>query len=252
MISLKDMLVDNAIDSFEDVLSDEMYQFINKKFDPMLTDLEKKEDNIVNKFIENYMQNLKFIMAMWAITQVMDILERKGAILASQWAYSNRNKFKKYVDKLPNVVRKGPVGKMIAGMLGADGQKDMMWIQNTTMHIQDIERKISEDEKQGLEVIKDKRDLKMKNIEVYKNRKDKEMALFYDLSTRGAWESNSKEHKKLYRSVTGYKESWNKHSVDKINSFSEYIKTVEGDILSLTKSNFQLLQAMHLYKKGNK
>lgn len=77
------------------------------------------------------------------------------------------------------------------------------------------------------------------------NSREQKMNLYYDKFKRGNWKKTVKD-KELYQNCTGQdfsksSLSWTVDFVAKLNSYTEFVKTAEGEIVSNAKATLQLI-----------
>lgn len=246
-------------DTVDELTTGITYKYANKLFAPLKESIKSEEDSIVAEALESGINTLQFATMNAVINLVQEYAIAK-LFLSSKAIYlyikgsTATKKLKNKVSSLSTKFGKygGALGKFVQGGLGIviGTQEERLAIANMANNNVNNVTNLIAMERQNQSYI---RGSKVKHFDSMLNTTQRakinndgyNLAAFTHKMKTGSWVYNSKD-KKLYEDSTGVDFSkstlvYNQSFVNKLNSFSEYAKDIDGQILNLAQTHIDYI-----------
>lgn len=254
--------VTNVLSSTGEDFVDELTSLIvfkegNSIFGDIKKKLDLKEDSVLDEAIEGALSTLQYGMMNMVIVLVTEYALTKSVfVLSSLFTYIKGRRIVRNIAKATTsiVSKLGPVGWAVGKSI--DSVTNVLVAnQNETLAIANMANSSSNNlisavgqERQNQIMIKGQ---KLKRVDNTKNNmysvrnkaREKNMDLYVHKFETGTWRKTPKD-KKLYFDNTGQNPQlvvFNTDFVKKLNSYSKYYETAQGDIYNETKATFELM-----------
>ncbi len=239
MQKLTDITKNSVEDGVEDFVSSFLFRRMRKLTEPFLKDFDS--DSEFDQAMQSFITTLSMGLTLYAYMKIMKIITKMGARFVGLWSYIVAGKIKKALsDKLSNSKTKGKKAfKLLSVVLGADRTAERIEISKmVNQNLNKLDDDIKHYENQYLNVESNINGLGSMTTGLKGSSTHDNLMRYTYKSRTGTW-LNTNEDKKLFEKVTGQKivssgaGSWASFYLE-LNKYTEFAKTVDGEILNLT------------------
>lgn len=256
-------VINNSGEDFVDELTSLLvYKEGNEIFKKVRDTIGLKEDSILDEAIDGALSTLQFgIMNVVIITVTEYALAKSVLILGTIFTFiKSRRVVKGIISSASNIIQKfGPLGYVasksidsVSNVLVANQNETLAMAKMANSSSNNIISAIGQ-ERQNQILIKGQKlrriDNTKSNIYTTRNQsRSKNMDLYIHKFETGTWR-DTKADKKLYFDCTGQDTKtvpFNSVFITTLNSYSNYVKTAQGEIFNNTKATLDLLTKLGL------
>ncbi|RXJ98369.1 hypothetical protein CRU98_10040 [Arcobacter sp. CECT 8986] len=249
---------ESAIDDFVDELTTGItYKYANEYFKPLEDKIDS--DSIMGEALESALNTLKFMTMNAVIITVTEyamarIIATSGTIFAyikgTSIASRTRNKLQGALTRFGKLG--GAIGKLVKGALGVvigTQEERLVMAQMANSNVNNISSIIAQERQNQIHMRNGKinhfNSVLSSSQQQKRTTSEDKNALFLHKMKTGTWKK-TKQDKDLYKRVTGYNFSsgndvWSKNFIDKLNGFSEYAVSAEGEIINLSQTHLDYI-----------
>lgn len=257
MASISGVLSSSGEDFIDELTSLIVFKEGNSIFGDIKKKLDLKEDSVLDEAIDGALSTLQYGMMNMVIVLVTEYaLTKSVVVLSSIFAFiKGRRIIRNITTGVTSIVSKlGPVGwgagkaiESVTNVLVANQTETLAIANMANSSSNNIISAVGQ-ERQNQIMIKGQKLKRIDNTKksmysVRNKSREKNMDLYVHKFETGTWKKTPKD-KKLYFDNTGQDSKlivFNTDYVKKLNSYSKYYETAQGDIYNETKATFELM-----------